>query len=188
MPSSNRRIRRALLLSATAATAVAVIVTGVTSSVAAQPASLSGTALRGPGYPPPGGIYAPFTNCPLKNPVMHEAVGFAACVRGAVTSGSITLGKITTAVAHPVNVQFGFFSGPDLLPSQFANVVPPLAGLSAQLVAAPEMVPERLTTALGCPSSNATVQSLCRTARQRGGRFQRVLAVAESAGAITNFA
>jgi hypothetical protein len=190
MLRSNRRIRRTFLLSATAAAAATVIVAGVTSSVAAQPASGPGTttSLQGPGYPAPGGIYAPFTNCPLKNPVIHESVSFAACVRAAANTGSITIGNITTPVVRPVDVQFGFFQPPGLSPDQFASVLPPLTGLSAQLVAAPELLPVNLTTALGCPSSDPTVEGLCQTAQQKGGTFQQIFAVAESAGAITNFA
>jgi hypothetical protein len=187
MKPSSRWIRRVIWVSASAASAVALAVAGMTSSVAAQPASVAGTNSRGPGYPPPGGIYAPFTNCPLNNPVMHESVSFAACTRAAVTSGSITIGNITTPVVHPVDVQFGFWQPPNLLPTQFAPVLPPLAGLSAQLVAAPELVPQSLTTALGCPSSNSTVENLCQKAQQLGGKYQQIFAVAQSAGAITNF-
>ncbi|HEV2451648.1 MAG TPA: hypothetical protein VGS62_06960, partial [Streptosporangiaceae bacterium] len=57
-PSS--RIRRALWLSATAATALALTVAGLASTVSAQPASLASTGTKGPGYPPPKGIYKPF--------------------------------------------------------------------------------------------------------------------------------
>jgi hypothetical protein len=189
MKPSSRRIHRAIWVSASAASAVALAVAGLASSVAAQPASVAGTTtVRGPGYPPPGGIYTPFTNCPLNNPVMHEAISFSACVRGAATSGSITIGNITTPVMHPVDVQFGFLQPPNLLPTQYAPVVPPLAGLSSQLVAAPELVPESLTTALGCPSSDATVENLCQKAQTLGGKYQKIFAVAQSAGAITNFA
>jgi hypothetical protein len=185
MKSSSRRIRRALWLGASAATAVTVVVTGVTSSVSAAPASPSSATLRGPGYPPPKGIYAPFTNCPLNNPVMHEATQFAACTGALAVNGSITLGTITTTVVAPVQVQFGFFTPPDI--SNYATVVPPLAGLPAQLVTGPDLIPESLTSALGCPSSNATVKALCREARHRGGKYNTVYALAQSAGPITNF-
>ena len=36
-----------------------------------------------------------------------------ACVGGNATSGSITIGNITTPVVQPVNVQFGFWTPPD---------------------------------------------------------------------------
>ena len=36
----------------------------------------------------------------------------AACTAGQVTSGSITIGNITTPVVRPVNVQFGFWTPP----------------------------------------------------------------------------
>ena len=185
MKSSSRWIRRALWLGASAAAAVTLAATAVTSSVAAAPASPSSATHQGPGYPPPKGIYALFTNCPLKNPVMHEATQFAACTAALAVTGSITLGNITTTVVAPVHVQFGFFTPPNA--SNYATVVPPLAGLSAQLVTGPDLLPESLTTALGCPSSNATVAALCHEARHRGGKYNTVYALAQSAGAITNF-
>src|SRR6516162_9298419 len=124
------RFRRVSWLGGAATAAAALIVAGVTSSVAAQPTSLAGTSVRGPGYPPPKGIYQPFTNCPLNAPVMHEATQFAACTGALAVNGSITLGTITTPVVAPVHVQFGFFTPPDT--SSYATVVPPLAGLSKQ--------------------------------------------------------
>jgi len=183
MKSSSRRIRRALWLSASAAAAVTLAVAGVTSSVA-SPASPSATH-RGPGYPKPKGIYAPFTNCPLNNQVMHEATQFTACTGALAVTGSITLGNLTTTVVAPVHVQFGFFTAPGA--TNFATVVPPLAGVSAQLVTGPDLLPESLTAALGCPSSDATVAALCQEAQQRGGKFNTVYALAQSAGPITNF-
>jgi hypothetical protein len=185
MNSSSRRIRRALWLGASAAAAVTVAVTGVTSSVAAAPAPPSSATARGPGYPPPKGIYAPFTNCPLNNPLMHESTQFTACTGALAVNGSITLGTITTAVVAPVHVQFGFFTPPGV--SGYADVLPPRAGLSAQLVTGPDLVPDSLTTALGCPSSDATVAALCQQAQQRGGKYNTVYALAQSAGPITNF-
>ena len=97
------RIGRALWLGVPAAAALTLAVTGVTSSVAAAPASPS-SGTQGPGYPPPKGIYAPFTNCPLSNPVMHEATQFAACTGAFAVNGSITLGTITTTVVAPLHV------------------------------------------------------------------------------------
>jgi hypothetical protein len=184
MKPSSRRIRRALWLGASAASAAAVVVAGVTSSVAAAPASPS-TTVRGPGYPPPKGIYAPFTNCPLKDPLMHEANSFTACTAGDATSGSIKIGNITTPVVQPVSVQFGFWTPPNA--TYFADVVPPLAGTSAILVTKPDLIPESLTTALGCPSSNATVENLCQKAQTLGGKYNTVYALAQEVGPITNF-
>ena len=183
MKSSSRWIRRALWLGASAAAAVTLAATAVTSSVAAPASSPSGP--QGPGYPPPKGIYAPFTNCPLNNQVMHESTQFTACVGALAVTGSITLGTLTTTVVAPVHVQFGFYNAPNA--TNYANVVPPLAGESAQLVTGPDLIPEPLTTALGCPSANATVAALCKVAQKRGGKWNTVYALAQSAGAITNF-
>jgi hypothetical protein len=196
MEPSSRRIRRAIWVSASAAGAIALAVAGLTSAVAAQPTSLAGTTVRGPGYPPPQGIYKPFTNCPLNNPIMHEDMatgigtdggGFAACTAGNATSGSITIGNITTQVVEPVNVQFGFFTPPEDVNFYPAPAVPPLAGPSAILSTKPDLIPESLTTALGCPSSNATVENICQQAQQRGGVYNQVFALAQEAGPITNF-
>jgi hypothetical protein len=184
MKSSNRRIRRVLWLSASAAAAVTLAVTGVTASVAA-PAAAPSAAHKGPGYPKPKGIYAPFTNCPLNNQVMHEGTQFTACTAALAVTGTITIGNITTTVVAPVHVQFGFFTAPDA--TNYATVVPPLAGESAQLTTGPDLLSESLTTALGCPSSNATVQQLCAQAQKRGGKYNTIYALAQGAGAITNF-
>ncbi len=206
MKPSSRRIRRALWLSATAATAAGLTVAGVASSVAAQQTSLSSTTSNtGPGYPPPGGIYAPFTNCPITNPLMQESppssdpasggVSFAACTAGEVTSGTLKIGNIITKVVQPVNVQFGFFPPPNgafggdnttgLTPSP--AVLPPRAGLSALLVTKPDLVPESLLKALGCPSSNSTVETLCQKAAHLGGKYLKIFGLAQSAGQLTNF-
>src|SRR5215470_13148950 len=155
MKPSSPRVRRVLWLGGAAAAAAALAAAGVTSSVAAQPASLAGTNTRGPGYPPPKGIYKPFTNCPLKNPIMHETGqlsatntfgGFAACTAGNATGGSITIGTITTPVTEPVNVQFGFAWTPSNAGFPLP-VYPPLAGDSALLSTKPDLIPESLTTA-----------------------------------------
>jgi hypothetical protein len=197
MKPSSRRIRRALWLSATAAAAAALTITGVSSSVAAQPTSLAGTtAGPGPGYPPPKGIYAPFTNCPLNNPLMHEVMatgigsnggGFAGCVAGNATNGSITIGTLTTPVVQAVNVQFGIYIPPEDVNFYPAPVVPPIAGPSAILSTKPDLIPESLTTALGCPSSNATVENICQQAQARGGIYNQVFALAQQVGNIRDF-
>ena len=188
------RFRRVSWLGGAATAAAALIVAGVTSSVAAQPTSLAGTSVRGPGYPPPKGIYQPFTNCPLNNPVMHEVMpitdnggGFAACIAGNATTGSITIGNITTPVVQPVNVQFGFFIPPRDANFYPAPAMPPLAGPSAILATKPDPIPETLTQALGCPSSDPTVETICQQAQTRGGNYNTVSALAQEAGPITNF-
>jgi hypothetical protein len=195
MKAFTRRIRPAFVLGAAAATAAALIIAGVTSSaLAAQPARHGTSRVRpgqlGPGYPPPGGIYTPFTNCPLLNPLMQESLDGNAtgCVAGDADIGSITIGNITTPVAHPVTVQFGIWDPPDATPNQFTGgVLPPFAGLGAQLVSSPEFVPGGLLKALGCPSSNSTVENLCQEATYFGGNYLDVYAQAQSAGQITNF-
>jgi hypothetical protein len=164
--------------------------------VAAQPTSLASGSVRGPGYPPPKGIYQPFVNCPLNDPVMHEVMatgigtgggGVAACTAGNATGGSITIGNITTPVTEAVNVQFGFFIPPEDVNFFPAPAVPPLAGPSAILSTKPDLIPESLTTALGCPSSNATVENICQQAQARGGVYNQVFALAQEAGPITDF-
>jgi len=194
MRLSNRQHRRALWTGGVAAIATTMIVGAVTSSVSAQSTSTTSTNARGPGYPPPNGIYKAFTNCPLNNPVMHEDMpitdsggGFSACVAGGVGTGSITIGNIVTTVVQPVNVQFGFFIPPKDSNFYPAPAVPPLAGPSAILSTKPDLLPESLTTALGCPSSDPTVESMCQQAQARGGNYNRVYALAQEAGQITNF-
>jgi len=172
------------LFGATALIAAAMTVTAVTSA-GAQPKSHAVSSEIGPGYPPPGGIYTPFTNCPLNNPLIHESVFVAACVAANTTSGSITIGNIITPVVRSVNVQFAFWAGPDQ--TYYADVVPPLAGESAILSTKPDLIPESLTTMLGCPSTNRVVENLCQQATSFGGKYLDVYALAESAGAITNF-
>jgi len=191
MQPSSRRIRRALWLGGSAAAAVALTVAGVTSSVAAAPASLSSSTPTAPGYPPPKGIYAPFTNCPLKNPLMQESLSGDAtgCIAGHAVQGSIKIGNITTPVTQPVTLQLGVWDPPNAQPQQFqGGSLPPPAGTAAQLVTKPDLVLESLTTALGCPSSDPTVESLCQQAQQQGGQFNQIFALAQSAGNITNFA
>jgi hypothetical protein len=209
MKASRRRSHRFLRGSVTSVAAVALIAVGVpAAALATHAGSHAKPAQIGPGYPPPGGIYSSFTNCPLLNPIMQEAVfppsatapndlSLAACVAGNATSGSITLGNITTPVVQPVNVQFGFWTPPDASNggdntsgiSEYAGgVLPPPAGLSAMLVTEPDQIPQSLTTALGCATAtNRTVKNLCQQAENFGGKYNRVYALAQSAGQITNF-
>jgi hypothetical protein len=202
MKASSTLVRRAVLWSATGAVTAAMIVAGSS----AQAAHLAPSADRGqsrvvpgqagPGYPPPEGIYAPFTNCPLLNPLMQESTPGSAtgCIAGDVSWGRIKIGNITTKVrgsakvAVPVAVQFGVWDPPNAAPGQFTGgILPPPSGLSAQLLSLPQHVPGGLSEALGCPSSNAAVQELCSEAQSRGGRYLKLYASAQSAGPITNF-
>jgi hypothetical protein len=192
MKVSSQPVRRALWLVGVAATAT--ITVGLTSAAGADSTSTAGPTAKGPGYPPPNGIYKAFTNCPLNNPVMHEVMpnsdnggGFTACVAGDATTGSVQIGNITTSLTEPVNVQFGFY-----IPPQDANFYPapavsPLAGPSAILSTKPDLISKSLTTALGCPSSDATVENICTQAQTRGGVYNQVYALAQEAGPITNF-
>jgi hypothetical protein len=185
------------LWTATGAITVAMIVAG-SSAEAAHPTlhaspgqSHVAPSQTGPGYPRPGGIYKAFTDCPILNPLMKESLGGNAtgCVAGDSSSGSITIGNVTTKITHPVVAQFGIWTPPPPnAPSQFAGgILPPPAGLSAQLVSSPELIPGGLLKALGCPSSRPAVERLCREAKHVGGRDLRVFAQAQSAGPITNF-
>jgi hypothetical protein len=180
------RLHRAYFISATVVAAAALTIAGVTASaVGAQPKPHAGPAKIGSGYPPPGGIYTGFTNCPLYKQLMHESDDFTACTAGLATSGSITIGNLTTPVVRPVDVQFGFWTGVNQ--TYYADAVPPAAGISAILSTKPDLIPESLTTALGCPSSNTVVENLCVKAQNYGGRYLDVYALAEEAGPITNF-
>jgi hypothetical protein len=124
------------------------------------------------------------------NGIGSDGGGLAACIAGNATSGSITIGNITTPVTQPVNVQFGIYIPPEgtqggvnFFPSP---VVPPLAGTSAILSTAPDLIPGSLTSILGCPSSNATVQNICQQASANPADNQ-VFALAEEVGNLRNF-
>ena len=187
MKASGWRSRhRVLLGSATLAVTAALIAVGVPAlALSTHPASTA-SPTSGSGYPPPGGIYTGFTNCPVKNPLMHESNSITVCVFGDATSGTIKLGSITTQVTEPVNVQFGFYQNTQQ--PYYADVVPPPEGLSAQLATKPDLIPDSLTTALGCATAtNSTVKSICQTAQAKGGIYNQVYALAESDGAITDF-
>lgn len=181
------RSQRFLRGSITSAAVVALVAVGVpAAALATYAGSNAQPSAIGPGYPPPGGIYQSFTNCPLNDTVIDESTTFAACVSANTTSGSITLGNIVTPVVRPVNVQFGFYTGPDQ--TYYADVVPPIAGESAQLSTKPDLIPQSLTTALGCSTTTSkTVKSMCVKAENYGGKYLDVYALAQSDGAITNF-
>jgi len=167
--------------------------------MAAHSASHAGAAApAGPGYPPPGGIYKPFTNCPILNPLMKEGVSGSAviCSDGHVNSGSITIGNITTPVIEPVDVQFGGVQTPNAdfggdwttgINGFAGGILPPPAGLSAMLSTKPDQIPGTLTQKLGCPSTNKVVQSICVKAENGTAKDNKVFALAQNAGQLTNF-
>ena len=197
MKASSKWIRRAVLWSATGGITAAMIVAG--SSAQAAHTTLHPTvsqSAKGPGYPPPKGIYKPFTDCPLLNPLMQESVpgDTTGCVAADVSTGTIKIGNITTkirssaTVKYPVAVQFGIWAPPNAGSNEWTGgILPPPNGLSAQLISSPQYVRGGLLKALGCPNSNAAVESLCRQATRRGGRYLKIFASAQSAGPITNF-
>ncbi len=203
MKASSKWIRRAVLWSATGAVTAAMVVTGSTAEAAhstLHPGSSqarAGSGKNGPGgYPRPKGIYAPFTNCPLLNPLMQESSpgNATGCVAGDVIKGSIKIGNIATrihataTVKYPVAVQFGIWDPPNAGSNQFTGgILPPPAGLSAQLLSAPQWVRGGLLKALGCPNPDPIVRKLCHEAAHRGGAYLKVFAAAQSAGPITNF-
>jgi hypothetical protein len=195
-----RSRNRLLVGTATSAAALALIAVGVpAAALAAHPASHAKSASGGPGYPPPGGIYAPFTDCPILNPLMQEAVPNSAvlCSDGHVTSGSITIGNITTPVIQPVDVQFGGVQTPNAdfggdwttgISSYAGGILPPPAGLKAMLVTKPDQIPGTLTQELGCATAtNPVVKNLCSEAANGSAKDNKVFALAQSAGQLTNF-
>jgi hypothetical protein len=185
-----RRRRQMVLWSATAVTVAGVSAFGVASSgVAASAASNASSAQIGPGYPPPGGIYAPFTNCALLNPLMKESVSATGCVAGDAVSGTIKIGNLLTQVVHPVTAQFGIWSVPNGSPDQFSGgLLTPPAGVSAELATSPEFVPGGLLQALGCNTpANSVLKKLCTEAANFGGKYLDVFALAQEALPISNF-
>jgi len=199
MKASSKLTRRVALWSATGAVTAAMIVVG-SSAQAAHVTVTAGRAVTashgGPGYPLPKGIYKPFTDCPLVNPLMQESISsqVTGCIAAQVTSGKIKIGNIsakvraTVKVNVPVSVQFGIWDPPNAGDNQFTGgVLPPPDGLSAQLISFPQHVPGGLNEALGCPSTNKTVQKLCAEIQSVGGKDKPLYASAESAGPLTNF-
>jgi hypothetical protein len=136
------------------------------------------------GYPAPGGIYAPFTDCPLHDPIMRQAApGFAmGCIKSITASGTFTINGLPVQITHPVTVQFGTYSDLDASGNQVFHVVPPQDGET--LVTEPEVIPGGLLV-LVCSSTDPRVQRLCRTATS-AGHTDLTLEV-QLAGPITNF-
>jgi hypothetical protein len=138
------------------------------------------------GYPAPGGIYTPFTDCPLHNPLMRQSVGGLAtgCIKSVSTSGSFTINGIPVSITHPVIVQFGVWDPPNASPNQFSGgVLPPADG--KELITEPEPTPGGLPLLLSCPGSTPGVAALCQKATTSG--HTELAALVESAGPITDF-
>jgi hypothetical protein len=136
-------------------------------------------------YPAPGGIYAPFTDCPLRNPAMLNSVPGSAtgCIASVSSSGSFSINGITVAITHPVIVQFGVFSPPNAQPSQFSGgVVQTPDGKG--LVTSPEPTPGGLPVFI-CPGTTPALARLCQTAKTSGQT--QLSALVQSAGPIDNF-
>jgi hypothetical protein len=204
MHVSGKWTRRAVLWSTAGALTVATVVAGSTAEAAHSPqagARQSHVALsaQAVGYPAPKGIYKPFTNCPLLNPLMQESTPGATtgCIAGDVNSGTIKIGNVTTKiksgakVKYPVSVQFGLWDPPNAGSNPWTGGIlpPPDGGLSAQLFSSGQYVPGGLLKALGCPNSKfAVIKKLCAEAQAKGGRYLNVFAAAQSAGPITGFA
>ena len=136
------------------------------------------------GYPAPGGIYAPFVDCPLHDPEMRLAApGFAmGCIQSVTASGSFTVGGIPVPITQPVTVQFGTYSDSDSNGNQVFHVVPPQD--HKELLSEPQLIPNGFLL-LVCSTGNPAVARLCQTAMTSG---QTDLTVqVELAGPITNF-
>jgi hypothetical protein len=137
------------------------------------------------GYPPPGEIYAPFTDCPLNRPDMQTPAESAGgtqvgCAASISTSGTFTIHGIPVAITHPVIVQFG-----ERETSAGFVVFPPADG--KELVDQPEETPGGLPLLLLCPNGiNADIAALCQKAATSGQTG--LTALVRSAGPITNFA
>jgi hypothetical protein len=136
------------------------------------------------GYPAPGGIYAPFTDCPLHNPEMRLAgPGLAmGCIKSITPSGIFTISGIPVAITNPVTVQFGTYSIIDSNGDQVFQVVPPQD--HKELLAEPEVIPDGLLV-LVCSAADPVVEKLCRKAMNTGKTDLAVEVLL--AGPITNF-
>jgi len=139
----------------------------------------------GVGYPAPGGIYAPFTDCPLHDPEMRLAApGFAmGCIKSITAGGSFSVNGIPVPITHPVTVQFGTYSDLDSMGNQVFHVVPTQDNMD--LLTEPELIPGGFTL-LVCLSGDPSVERLCQTAMSSG--LTDVTVQVELAGPITNFA
>jgi hypothetical protein len=199
---------RVFAVTVTSVAAVALIAVGVS---VASPASRThrvavASSSSGPGYPPPGGIYAPFTDCPLKNPILQEipsvpqplvsGESLVYCIDGAVATGSVKIGTIVTPVVKPVDVQFAVSTLPNSSlggdnsagnAATATGIFPPPEGPNTTILTQPDRIPGTLSNTLGCSTAtDPTVQALCKQIpRTPGGNI--VTALATEAGNVTNF-
>jgi hypothetical protein len=197
--SSASRIRNQLV-AASMTLVGAVMCCGVVASpaLAGNPSHFGinggGNVLNAPsvGYPAPGGIYAPFTDCPLNNHVMEGSVSGLAtgCIASVNTSGTFTINGIPVAIKHPVTVQFGVWDPPSAQTNPACNgnqfcggTVMPADGKS--LVDSPETTPGGLPLLLLCPGSTPDIAALCQKATTSGQTG--LTALVRPAGPITNF-
>src|SRR5215468_5192216 len=136
------------------------------------------------GYPAPGGIYAPFTDCPLHDPEMRLAApGFAmGCIKSVTASGSFSVNGIPVPITQPVTVQFGTYSDTDANGNQVFHVVPTQD--HKDLLTEPEVIPGGFLL-LVCLSGDPSVERLCQTAMNSGHTDLTVQV--QQAGPITNF-
>ena len=141
-------------------------------------------AMAAIGYPDPGGIYTPFTDCPLHNPAMRLAApGFAmGCIKSITPSGTFTINGVPVAITQPVIVQFGTYSDMDANGNQVFHVVPTQDG--NDLVAQPEVIPNGMLVLL-CSSTDPRAVKLCQLAMNTGKTDLSVQV--QLAGPITNF-
>jgi len=146
-------------------------------------AMVAGSAMA-VGYPAPGGIYAPFTDCPLHDPEMRLAEpGFAmGCIKSVTASGSFSVNGIPVPITQPVTVQFGTYSDTDSNGNQVFHVVPTQD--HKVLLTEPEVIPGGFFL-LVCLGGDPSVARLCDTAMTNGQTDLEVQV--ELAGEITNF-
>ena len=118
-------------------------------------------------YPPPGGIYAPFTDCPIKNRIMRQSPPGDAtgCIASVSTSGTFTINGIPVAITHPVIVQFGVWS--DLSSGNQVLQPVPVRDKNKALISEPEVIPNGLLV-LVCSSGDPAVAELCQKAVDKG--------------------
>jgi len=191
----NSRVRRAFVApSAMLAATGALIFAGVlvAPASAGNPANFGINGGRNVfnapsiGQPAPGGIYAPFTDCPINNPDMELSVPNLAtgCVASENTSGTFTIHGIPVSITHPVTVQFGFYSQLDSNGNQILPLLMPADGRSLQDL--PEEIPGGLPLLLLCPNGiNADIAQLCQKAATSGQTDLTALVL--PAGPISNF-
>jgi hypothetical protein len=109
-------------------------------AVAATLAYAAAVAAPAMAYPAPGGIYAPFTDCPLDNPAYQNATpgDGSGCLASISRSGSLSIAGVTVPITHQVTTQFGWYSFDSSGTQVFLPVTP---DDGKTVVASPEQVP-----------------------------------------------